>query len=117
MERQPKPNAMGTCKCLLPMCDDQVEIRRNKNGELYYFCPSFRGQSGCNGSVKFGDLSDPSEIPGFVAYKAATGPQDAPQGLRNVKPAPEAPAEPSQAPAPNVAPPAGDDDGGWGLDF
>jgi len=117
MEKRHKPNAVGTCKCMLPMCDDQVEIRRNRNGEFYYFCPSFRGQSGCNGHVKFGDLADAASIPGFKPIKAATGPQDAPQGLRNVTEAPEAPAEPIMAPAPNVTPPAGDNDGGWGLEF
>ncbi len=90
----PKPNAVGNAPCLLPGCTYEIEVRRNTKGDFYYFCPGERGGVGCNGSVKFGDLADPREIPGFKPLRKEPAKEPAPPvegGERNVTetPAPE----------------------------
>lgn len=66
--------ALGRAVC--PCCDRGNEVRRDKRGTLYMFCPDNRKKAGCNSSFKFGDCAGVMDIP--ACFKPST--------LRDVEP-------------------------------
>ncbi|WP_125933267.1 hypothetical protein [Kiloniella majae] len=74
--------ALGKAVC--PCCDRENEVRRDKRGTLYMFCPDSQSKTGCRGAFKFGDIANVMDLPD--CFKPSVANQNEPEKptLRNV---------------------------------
>ena len=80
--------ALGKAVC--PCCGTENEVRRDKRGVLYTFCPDSQSKTGCRGAFKFGDIANVMDIP--ACFKPSVINQNEPT-LHNVEKAEEKQAD------------------------